>query len=29
MKKDCKYITYYWYMNAKKNKQFGNFDDIY
>jgi len=29
MKKDCKYITYYWYMNAKKNKQIGNFDNIY
>ena len=26
IKKDCKYITYYWYMNAKKNKQFGNFE---
>jgi hypothetical protein len=29
MKRDSKYITYYWYMNAKKSKQFGNFDNIY
>ena len=28
IKKDCKYITYYWYMNVKKDKQFGNFDNI-
>ena len=24
IKKDCKYISYYWYMNAKKEKSFGN-----
>ena len=24
IRKDCKYITYYWYINAKKNKSFGN-----
>ena len=24
MRKDCKYITYSWYMNAKKNGMFGN-----
>ena len=23
IRKDCKYITYYWYINAKKNKSYG------
>ena len=26
--KDCKYITYYWYMNAKKDKSFKDFENI-